>query len=82
MAERNLSKVFLGPANYQITVLGKLDKSFLAYWSNMQLSYSKIQGKPYSILSGQVVDQPALSGILNIITNNRLSIISVLKIDN
>jgi len=82
MEINDLHKIYHGPASYQITILGKLDQSFASYWSTMNLAHSSSKGRSYSILTGEVLDQAELSGILNTITNNRFPIVSVLKLEN
>lgn len=78
----NVSRVFHGPASYQITILGRLDESLQGYWAEMKLSYSSSKGKAYSVLTGEVLDQAELTGILNTITDNRFPIVSVIKLEN
>ena len=82
MHQSDSMNLFCGPAIYQITVGGKIDKGFLNYWGNMNLSYCDSKNKSFSVLTGEVKDQTALSGILNILADNRFSLISVIKLDN
>ena len=72
---------FKKPAIYKIKVQGNLNTRYTR-WSErlggLQISVEKSGDKdPVSVLIGQINDQAALSGILNALYENHLSIISV-----
>ena len=81
MKEVSYLDTYSNSAQYQITVLGKISTSFLSYWDKMQLSHSKIKNKNYSVLTGEVRDQAALNGILNILYDNHFSLVSIIKLE-
>ncbi len=63
---------------YDIKVQGQLGSSWTKWFEGM--SFTLIEdpdGSVYTLISGQVVDQPALHGLLNKIRDLNLSLISV-----
>ena len=67
---------------YQITVIGKLDESWQNLYENFSLSReSDSQGKTLTILSGTVIDQAALRGLVNKLWDLNLYLISVVSLD-
>ena len=60
--------------NYRITIEGHLDLNWSDWFDNMTISYDE-QGN--TVLTGPVIDQPALHGILDRIQNLNLTLISV-----
>jgi hypothetical protein len=68
------------PAIYSIRVLGRLDKSWSNRLSDLTiLSYNTtlIDGVEMTALTGELIDQAALMGVLNALYNLRLTIWSV-----
>ena len=68
---------FKNPAIYRIVVQGKLEDS----WSDrlgLQITVQKkTGGKPISILVGNIIDQAALSSVLNSLYDMHMTVISV-----
>jgi len=60
------SYVFDTPANYRVRVLGPMDKRRSEYLCGMRISSARRQGGPIvTTLTGELVDQAALMGVLN-----------------
>jgi hypothetical protein len=67
---------------YQIEIKEQLDKSWTEWFSNFDLAHSTDnRGNPVTILSGMVIDQAALNGLLTKIWNLNLTVLSVKRID-
>lgn len=63
---------------YQIKIKETLDESWVDWFSDMTLSIeTSEEGQPITVLTGPVVDQAALNGLLNKIWNFKLTVISV-----
>ena len=70
----------LSPADYQISVVGYLDKNMSPRLGGLQIEYTELkQNNKISIttLTGKVADQAALLGVLNALYSMRLPILSV-----
>jgi hypothetical protein len=67
---------------YQITVQGRVDKRFLHLLGNLKLDETSFSKETVTVLTGEVEDQAALSGILETLIDNRYSLISVLKLNS
>lgn len=70
-----------GQTTYQITVQGKVDPDFINRFNDFAVTHTESRDKTLSTLTGKIVDQEALSGLLNILFDHRYEVISVLKID-
>ena len=67
-----------GPAIYRITVQGHLDPDWSDRIEGMNITESKRpDGQVQSILVGRILDQSALSGILNTLYELHLPVVSV-----
>ena len=64
------------PANYCIRVKGQVGPEWSEWFSRMTIAYDETNE---TILSGQVVDQAALYGILNKIRDLGLPLLSILR---
>lgn len=77
--------VVSGPATYIICVQGHLDEKWSDYVQGMTISteYDECQN-PVTTLTGQLLDQAALMGVINALYDHRLPILSVecLSIDS
>ena len=82
MQNDDLIKTYTGPATYQITVDGKVNKEYLHNITGLSVSLTELKGHTISVLTGEILDQSALSGIINLLVDNRYSVITVIKIDN
>ena len=69
---------FQNPAVYKIKVGGLLSDNWSERLGGMQINIDRSKGEePVTTLVGQINDQSALSGVLNTLYENHLSIISV-----
>ena len=65
-------------AFYHIRVQGQLDECWSDYCGGLTIRVEKEAGKsPVTVLTGQVLDQAALFGVLNFLYDNRLPLLSV-----
>ena len=70
-------------AKYEISIQGHLDKRWAARFEEMSLENTfDGQGSPVTVLSGMVIDQPALHGILAKIRDLGITVISVNRIES
>lgn len=73
---------FKKPAIYKIEVRGLLDNSWSNRIGGMQIIHDPSkEGEPVTCLIGQLTDQSALSGVLNILFEHHFPIISVSSFD-
>lgn len=68
------------PNTYQIIVNGTLDKKWINDITDMSVDYKMSTSGSISILTGEIIDQASLSGIINTLINNRNTIISITRI--
>ena len=67
-----------GPAIYRIRVRGKLDANLADRLEGMHIeNLAQSNGKVESVLEGRLLDQAALSGILNKLYDLHLPVMSV-----
>jgi len=78
--QNNLLNNYTGRALYQITVEGYLDKQWIHEMTGMSVSYSS--NNKISTLTGKVEDQSALNGLINTLYNQRVTVVSIIKISN
>jgi len=53
-------------ATYRIGILGTLDKQWSDYYGGMTIEYENVLNQyPITILTGQLIDQSALVGVIN-----------------
>lgn len=70
------------PAAYQIVVQGRVAPDMSDLLGGMTLHViSGEAGSPATILSGELSDQAALSGVLNLLYELQLTVISVKRLD-
>jgi hypothetical protein len=70
------------PTFYQITIEGKIDANWSDWLSGMGLvSQKEADGMQVTILSGEIVDQAALRGLLNRLWDLNLVLRSVQQVD-
>ncbi len=82
MTTSNLIKEYKGKATYQITVQGKVDPVFMHLLNSFSVTHIETERKTLSTLTGEIEDQEALIGLLNILIDHQYSVISVMKINN
>ena len=63
---------------YNIRVKGHLDGRWSEWFDGLQITNS---GNGVAVLSGEIVDQAALHGVLNKVRNLNLPLISVTRVD-
>ena len=74
---------FEAPASYRIRVQGHLDDSWTDRLGGMVITRAFTQdSQPMTILTGLLLDQAALSGVMNALYGLHLSVISVELIDD
>jgi hypothetical protein len=67
---------------YQIRVQGRLDASWSDWFDGMTLTFEKRgDDSPVTTLTGAVMDQAALHGLLSKISDLNLTLISVTRIE-
>ncbi len=70
------------PANYKIRVQGRLDEKYSDELGGMTItSTSDEENLPVTTLVGHLVDQAALSGVLNTLYDLHLPLLSVENLD-
>jgi len=73
---------FSSPAIFRIEVNGFLDENLSDYFGELTISYKTHENqKTTSCLTGKILDQAALVGILNLLYDMRFPILSVEIID-
>jgi len=80
MEQTELIRNYKGKATYQIMVHGKVEPGFLQRLNYLTVSHTEADGQIYSTLMGEIKDQGALSGIINILIDHQYDVISVMKI--
>jgi hypothetical protein len=66
------------PATYRIGILGTLDKKWSDYCGGMTIEHDLVLNQyPMTTLTGQLIDQSALIGVLNSLFDMGCPIISV-----
>lgn len=74
---------FQSPAIYKIKVDGVINENWSERLGGMQITVLKSKdSNPNSVLIGRINDQTALSGVLNTLYENHLSILSVKMLDD
>lgn len=62
---------------YEIRVMGKLDERWSDWFGGMEIATGDSAATPITVLTGPVVDQSALRGILNRLWDLNLVVISI-----
>jgi hypothetical protein len=71
------------PAQYQITVQGRIDPAMSDLLSGMTISSAAEEaGRNVTMLSGELCDQAALAGVLNMLYELHLTVLSVKRLDS
>lgn len=67
---------------YQIKIKEELDKNWTEWFSEMEMTVeTDPKGNSVTVLSGPVIDQAALNGLLNKIWNFNLTVLSIERIE-
>jgi hypothetical protein len=75
--------LFDQPATYQISVQGQIDPSMSDLLGDMTISPDTLEvDPPVTILSGELDDQAALAGVLNILYEMHLTVLMVKRMEN
>ena len=80
MKQEEFLNNYTSPGLYQITLEGKFNTKGIQEMTGMSVSYSA-EGN-ISTLTGILEDQGALNGLINTLYNQRLSLVSIIKISN
>ncbi|WP_075604052.1 hypothetical protein [Saccharicrinis aurantiacus] len=80
MKVHNIVQTFICTATYQITVEGNINDTNLPLIYGMSINKTSFNAKLLSTITGVVKDQAALNGLLTSLTDNRYTIVSVLKL--
>ena len=81
MDKSEIIKKYEGQATYQITVQGRIDPEFMKKLNTLTVTHTETKDRTLSTLTGEIVDQESLNGLLNILFDHRYNVISVMKID-
>ena len=82
MPSRNPSP-FDSPADYQISVQGRIDPTWSDRLEGMTIRQTAVDaGPPVTTLQGELKDQTALAGVLNTLYELHLPILSVERLTN
>jgi len=74
---------FDGPGAYEIRVQGRIPASWSDRLEGMSITLAEPDGEPpETILAGELLDQAALTGVLNTLYDLRLPMLSVKRIDD
>ena len=65
---------------YEIRVQGHLDASYTHWLEGLSLYHDIVEGKPITVLSGPLVDQAALYGVLNRLNAKGLVLLGLLQL--
>ena len=70
------------PARYRITVQGRIDSTMSDLLGGMKISPDTMEaGRTVTTLSGELVDQAALAGVLNMLYELHLTVLSVKRLE-
>jgi hypothetical protein len=74
---------FQKPAIYKIKVEGVLQENWIEKFQGLKIRNERsLSGKPISVLTGKINDQSALSGLLNMLYDYNMTILSVNMLKN
>jgi len=74
-------KIDKGKATYQILVWGKVDPKFICRHINLSVTHTETKDRTLSTLTGEIEDQEALSGLINMLIDHQYKVISVMNIE-
>ena len=70
------------PATYQISVQGRIDPTMSDRLGGMMISpVTVVSDHPVTTLSGELIDQAALVGVLNMLYELHLTVLSVKRME-
>jgi len=81
-ARSPLETAFKGISTYQISIKGILDLNWSEKLAEMEIYHYKSDTDTISTLTGKIIDQSELLGVLNALNDYQYKIISVNKINN
>ncbi len=72
----------IGPVFYEIKIQGQLDPQRSTWFEGMTLTFieNKEKGMSCTLITGPVIDQPALHGLLTKIRDLNLTLISIQRV--
>ncbi len=80
-ANHKFESHFKGPSTYQISIKGYLDINWSERLAGMNVIHYDSENGPFSILTGNIIDQSELFGVLNALNDYQYTILSVNKIN-
>jgi len=70
------------PGTYRIRVQGRLGEKWIGYFDGMVISYEfDAEGHPITTLSGELLDQGAVQGVLQKLYNLGFPLLTAEKVD-
>ena len=81
--DEKMSRLHLNtPATYRISVQGAIDRKWSEYLDDMAISLRQVADEtPTTVLTGRLVDQAALMGVLNNVYDLGYPLLSVARVD-
>jgi hypothetical protein len=72
-----------GSGCYEIKIQGHIDQVWSKWFEGMKMTHvqNEASGLAYTLLSGPIIDQPALHGLLAKIRDLNMTLLSVSRID-
>jgi hypothetical protein len=80
MSYQRASQVFDSPGLYVISVQGRVAADASAYLNDLTIAHQEEGGQYVSILSGELLDQAALIGVLNTLYERGYVVLAVNRI--
>lgn len=77
----NFSSTQESPATYQITIRGFLQPAWSDRLAGMEINNEVVNNDERSVLTGTLIDQSELHGVLSTLFNQNYSLISVIKLN-
>jgi len=81
MKSDEIIKDYKGKATYQILVWGKVDPKFIRRHINLSVTHTESKDRTLSTLTGEIEDQEALSGLINMLIDHQYKVVSVMNIE-
>jgi len=81
MKKNDIIKKYKGKATYQIQVWGRVDPEFIQRHNNLSVTHTETKDRTLSTLTGEIEDQEALSGLINMLIDHQYKVHSVMNIE-
>ena len=79
---QDLGATYEGSSTYQISIEGFLDNKWSERLASMKIYHYQSKSRSLTTLTGEIIDQSELFGVLNTLNDYHFKIISVNKINN